>query len=70
VRKEAGRKGPDAYRIYAPFGLGAVMQGRVIPNMVLPVRNVYEAKVARWQKIWPDLIVLPWPDEDGQGRDA
>lgn len=50
---------------FAPFGLNAVMEGRVIPNTVLPVKQIYEAKVARWQKIWPDLIISPWPDEDG-----
>lgn len=62
VRKETGNDGIGAYRIYAPFGLAAVMEGRVIPNTVLPVKEVYETKVARWQKIWPDLIISPWPD--------
>jgi len=52
------------YRIYAPFGLDLVMQGHVIPNDVLPIRDVYEAKVARWQKIWPDLKIMPWHDAD------
>jgi len=65
VRKEAGGHGPDAYRIYAPFGLSAVMEGRIIPNTVLPVKKVYETKVVRWQKIWPDLIISPWPDGKG-----
>lgn len=54
-------------RIYAPFGLDAVMAGRVIPNPVLPIADVYRAKVARWQKVWPDLDVIPWPD-DQPGR--
>jgi hypothetical protein len=53
---------PDPYRLYAPFGLDAVMRGCVVPNPVLPVRAVYEAKVRRWQKLWPDLDVMPWPD--------
>lgn len=70
VRKEAGGNGPDAYRIYAPFGLSAVMAGRIIPNTVLPVKEVYEAKVARWQKTWPGLIISPWPDDGSQGSDA
>jgi len=64
VRKDADKDGIDAYRIYAPFGLAAVMAGRVIPNTVLPVKKVYEAKIARWQKTWPDLVVTPWPDEE------
>ncbi|MBE71575.1 MAG: hypothetical protein CMO07_12850 [Thalassospira sp.] len=66
VRKDAGNSGMDAYRIYAPFGLAAVMEGRVIPNTVLPVKEVYDTKVGRWQKTWPDLVVTPWPDEEGQ----
>lgn len=69
VRKDADKDGIDAYRIYAPFGLSAVMEGRVIPNTVLPVKTVYEAKVARWQTIWPDLIVSPWPEKNGLGHD-
>ena len=68
VRKQAGKDGMDAYRIYAPFGLAAVMEGRIIPNTVLPVKTVYEAKVARWQKIWPDLVVMPWPADDGSSE--
>lgn len=67
VRKDVGKDGINAYRIYAPFGLSAVMEGRVIPNTVLPVKKVYEAKVARWQKIWPDLVAAPWPDVPDQG---
>jgi len=39
VRKDAGKDGLDAYRIYAPFGLSEVMEGRVIPNTVLPVKR-------------------------------
>ncbi|KJE33884.1 hypothetical protein UF64_18380 [Thalassospira sp. HJ] len=70
VRKDTGNNGIDAYRIYAPFGLSAVMQGRVVPNTVLPAKTVYEAKVDRWQKIWPDLIIQPWPDERDSGSDA
>ncbi|MBC04761.1 nucleotidyltransferase family protein [Thalassospira sp.] len=70
VRKDANTDGIDAYRIYAPFGLSAVMEGRVVPNTVLPVKKVYEAKVTRWQKIWPDLIIEPWPNDDDLGSDA
>jgi len=52
-----------SFRIYAPFGLEAAMSGQIIPNPVLPIRKVYEAKVARWKKIWPDLVIGPWPDD-------
>lgn len=57
------RKDADGYRLYAPFGLDAVLSGAIIPNPVLPIRHVYEAKTARWQSIWPDLRVMPWPDD-------
>ncbi|WOI12578.1 nucleotidyltransferase family protein [Thalassospira lucentensis] len=56
------RKLHDEYRIYAPFGLEAVLEGTIIPNPVLPLRDVYVAKVIRWRKNWPCLKVMPWPD--------
>jgi len=28
---------------------------------VLAPRHVYEAKVARWTRQWPELTALPWP---------
>ena len=33
----------------------------VRPNPLLATREVYEAKTARWQRLWPELTVLPWP---------
>ena len=63
------RRGVDGdYRLYAPFGLDAVLEGRIIPNKVLPIASVYTAKVARWQKIWPDLDVVPWSDDSDHGK--
>ncbi|MFD7005021.1 MULTISPECIES: nucleotidyltransferase family protein [Rhodococcus] len=32
------------------------------PNPVLAAREVYESKAARWQKEWPRLTVVPWPE--------
>jgi hypothetical protein len=49
------------WRIYAPYGLADVFNLVVRPNPVLAPRSVYEAKVARWQRQWPALTVLPWP---------
>ncbi|MBO6770528.1 MAG: nucleotidyltransferase family protein [Thalassospira sp.] len=54
------------YRLYAPFGVEAALDGRVIPNKVLPIASVYAAKVARWKNIWPHLDVMPW----AKGGDA
>jgi len=51
-----------SWRIYAPHGLSDVFNLVVRPNPVLAPRHVYQAKVARWQRQWPALTVLPWPD--------
>ena len=58
VRVDPGR----GWRIYAPHGLADVFDLVVRPNPVLAPRRVYEAKAARWQRQWPTLTVLPWPD--------
>lgn len=48
--------------IHAPFGLGALLDGRLVPNPALPIAKVYGQKVTRWQNIWPELHVTPWPE--------
>ncbi len=59
VRQEpAGR-----WRVYAPFGLSDVFNLIVRPNPVLAPRHIYEAKTERWRQQWPELTVLPWPEE-------
>lgn len=52
----------DRWRIYAPHGLADVFNLIVRPNPVLAPRVVYEAKTRRWQRQWPTLTVLPWPE--------
>lgn len=64
VRKVDAGNSIDAYRIYAPFDLDALINQRIVPNTRLPIRRVYEEKVARWKEIWPELDILPWPDGD------
>lgn len=54
------------WRIYAPHGLADVFNLLVRPNPVLAPRRVYEIKTGRWQRQWPALTVLPWP-ESGSG---
>jgi uncharacterized protein len=61
VRAEPGGR----WRIYAPHGLADVFNLVVRPNPVLAPRQVYQAKTARWQRQWPGITVLPWP-EPGQ----
>ena len=57
LRAEPGGR----WRIYAPHGVADVFNLVVRPNPVLAPRQVYEAKIARWQRQWPSLTTLPWP---------
>jgi hypothetical protein len=51
------------WRVYAPHGLSDVFNLTVRPNPVLAPRHVYQAKTKRWQSQWPELSVLPWPEQ-------
>jgi hypothetical protein len=55
---EAGRP-----RVYAPHGYGDLFDLVVPPNPRQAPRHVHEAKAARWLTEWPELTVLPWPDD-------
>ena len=55
VRYEAGK-----FIVYAPYSLNDLMGMIVRPNKGLITREVYEKKVARWQKLWPKLRIIPW----------
>lgn len=57
------------WRIYAPHGFSDVFNLVARPNPVLAPRSVYETKAGRWQRQWPTLTVLPWP-EAGDGKSA
>ncbi|MDX8029693.1 hypothetical protein SK803_05695 [Lentzea sp. BCCO 10_0856] len=35
----------------------------VRPNPVLAPREISETKTRRWREHWPELTVLPWPDQ-------
>lgn len=54
----------DDWRVYAPHGLADVFNLVVRPNPVLAPRNVYETKTRRWLEQWPELTVLPWPENE------
>lgn len=56
VRKE--RNGE--LKVYAPFGLNDLFGKIVRANKAQITREIYETKVSRWLKVWPDLIVIPW----------
>lgn len=53
----------DSLTIYAPYGLDDVFAFRVTPNPILNNRATHEAKAARQVAQWPELTVLPWPDD-------
>lgn len=57
VRSEPG----GARVVYAPHGFEDVAAGVIRPNPLLPMREVYESKAARWTSVWPALTVVPWP---------
>jgi hypothetical protein len=45
---------------YAPFGLTDALNMIVRPNRRLPIHEVYEEKVLRWQSVWTKLTVHHW----------
>lgn len=46
--------------VYAPYGLNDLFKMVVRPNKPYVIREVYEKKVDKWIKNWPNLKVLPW----------
>jgi hypothetical protein len=46
--------------VYAPHGFDDLFQLVLRPNRLLAPQHVYEAKAARWRRLWPRLTVLPW----------
>ena len=59
VRLEAD----DTMTIEAPFGLADLFAFRITPNAVLDNRVAHEAKGARAKTVWPEITVMPWPDD-------
>lgn len=57
----AVRAGSSGHEVYAPSGFDDLFAFVVRPNPVIAPRHVYEAKAARWQRLWPRLQILPWP---------
>jgi hypothetical protein len=48
------------FTVHAPFGTDDLWALIVRPNKTLVTRQVYEAKVARWSAVWPQLTIVPW----------
>ncbi len=53
----------DHFHVYAPYGLDDLFAMIVRPNKIQIKKNIFDAKVKRWTKIWPRLQVVPWDIE-------
>jgi hypothetical protein len=49
--------------IHAPYGLDDIFAFRLTPNTRLMNRATHEAKAARQMALWPELTLVPWPDD-------
>lgn len=56
------RPSGDGLEVYAPFGLDDLAGGVVRANKTLISKAVFDAKVAKWIKTWPDLSIVDWRD--------
>ncbi|MGD1927257.1 MAG: nucleotidyltransferase family protein [Paracoccaceae bacterium] len=52
----------DRLEICAPYGLDAIFDLRIVPNLRTRNRRTHEAKAQRAQHLWPGIEVEPWPD--------
>ncbi|MGG7578932.1 nucleotidyltransferase family protein [Rhizobium sp. Nf11,1] len=48
--------------LYAPYGLSDLLAPLVRANKKQIGREIYERKIARWRKLWPDLQIIPWDE--------
>ncbi len=55
IRKENGR-----FEVYAPFGLDDLLDMVVRANKAQITEKIYQDKVDRWVKIWPNLKIISW----------
>ena len=53
-------------QVLAPYGLDDLLGLVVRANRVQITPEIYQRKVARWQRHWPDLTVLPWAAGRGE----
>jgi uncharacterized protein len=56
------RSNADSHDIYAPLGLADLFNLVVRANKRQITREIYEAKLARWQPLWPKLTYVSWQD--------
>jgi uncharacterized protein len=54
----------EQVEIYAPYGLDDIFSFRLTPNPVLNNRATHHAKATRQMALWPELCLVPWPEDD------
>lgn len=54
------RKREDDYEVYTPFGLNDLLDMVVRPNKRQITKEIYERKVTRWKRCWPELKIVKW----------
>ncbi|MGM0292295.1 nucleotidyltransferase family protein [Enterococcus sp. AZ062] len=47
-------------QVLSPYGLDDVFEGIIRPNKKMITEEIYDQKVAKWIKKWPELKVVPW----------
>jgi len=57
------RKTDGQFQVYAPFGLDDLLDMVVRANKAQITEKIYQDKVDRWIKIWPNLKIVPWGRE-------
>ncbi|MCF6465773.1 nucleotidyltransferase family protein [Clostridium sp. Cult2] len=48
------------WEIYAPFGLKDIFEMKVIANNRQITKEIYDKKVKKWVRKWPELEVVQW----------
>ncbi len=50
----------NRFDVYAPHGLDNIFEMIIKPVNQLFTKEMYEAKIGGWLKVWPKLKVVPW----------
>jgi hypothetical protein len=58
------RPSAGGFDLVAPYGLADLLGLVVRANKKQITQAVYDAKVARWRRLWPGLRVIPWEEEN------
>jgi uncharacterized protein len=56
------RKEGSSYKVFAPLGFDDLFNNVVRPNKKQITKDIYEAKLKRWQPCWPTLHYVSWEE--------